>query len=81
MSPRTLRRQLPQRGESYRKIVTAFWTESALDQLKSGAVSAKTVGLQAGFEDTNAFRRAFKCWTGKTIRQYGLEELGIKRQS
>jgi AraC-like DNA-binding protein len=70
LSPRTFRRQLQQQGHSYRKAVTEFRSGLALDYLKSGNAAAKQLSDHVGFKDVNAFRRAFKGWTGKTIREY-----------
>lgn len=70
LSPRTFRRQLQQQGQSYRKLVAEFRASRALASLGTGAVSAKQLSESAGFNDVNAFRRAFKHWTGKTVREY-----------
>lgn len=70
LSPRTLRRQLQQQGYSYRGLAATFRTELALECLKTGAAATKQISERLGFEDVNAFRRAFKGWTGKTIGQY-----------
>jgi len=70
LSPRTLRRQLQLQGQCYRKLSAEFRKAMSLDQLRSGGAATKMVSRQAGFEDVNAFRRAFKKWTGKTISEY-----------
>jgi AraC-like DNA-binding protein len=76
--PRTFRRQLHQQGHSYRKVVADFRTERALDCLRSGTEAVKQVSKRVGFDDVNAFRRAFKSWTGKTVHQYLAENTRLK---
>lgn len=70
LSARTLRRQLHEQGHSYHKLVTDFRTELACEYLRSSTLTAKEIGYQLGFISSNAFRRAFKSWTGQTIRDY-----------
>jgi AraC-like DNA-binding protein len=70
LSPRTFRRQLHLQGRSYRELVANFRKESSLELLRSTQLAAKSVGRQVGFEDVNAFRRAFKRWTGQSVNQY-----------
>lgn len=77
LSPRTLRRQLLQQQRSYRELATRYRLERALELLSTGTVAAKQISEQAGFGDVNAFRRAFKSWTGKTIREYRVQ--AVKR--
>jgi AraC-like DNA-binding protein len=69
-SPRTLRRRLQQEGLSYRGVVDTFRLDLAVEGLKGGALTTKQLGDQVGFDDVNAFRRAFKKWTGQTVRDY-----------
>lgn len=70
LSARTLRRQLSEQGCSYHKLVTDFRTELASEYLRSSGLSAKEIGYQLGFVSSNAFRRAFKSWTGQTVSEY-----------
>lgn len=70
VSGRTLRRQLQEQGHSYYKLVTDFRTELACEYLRSSSLSAKEIGYLLGFTSSNAFRRAFKSWTGCTISVY-----------
>lgn len=73
LSPRTLRRQLQQEGASYRGLIAAFRIERTIACLKSTRMSTKQLGEHGGFDDVNAFRRAFKKWTGKTVSEYRLK--------
>lgn len=70
MSARTLRRHLQDEGTSYQKLVGAFRTDLAKEYLSSVSISTKEVAFLLGYDDTNAFRRAFKEWTGKTIKEF-----------
>ncbi len=76
LSSRTLRRQLHEQGRSYHRLVADFRTELACEYLRSATLSAKEIGYLLGFESSNAFRRAFKTWTGRTIREHR-ESLGV----
>lgn len=70
MSPRSLRRQLLEEGTSFRKVVEQFRIELTFDCLRGGRLSAKQLSDRLGFDDVNAFRRAFKKWTGHTLSDY-----------
>ncbi|QIL74029.1 AraC family transcriptional regulator (plasmid) [Diaphorobacter sp. HDW4B] len=73
-SPRSLRRSLQQEGENFRNVVDQFRLKQALDGLQSGQHSAKQLAQLSGFDDTNAFRRAFKKWTGMTVHEAQLQQ-------
>lgn len=70
MSARTLRRHLQQEGTSYQTVVDNFRFDLAAEYLASDDLAAKEIGFLLGFRDTNAFRRAFKAWSGQTIQDY-----------
>lgn len=70
MSPRTLRRQLQREGTSYQKVLDEFRCELAKEYLGAGMMQAKEIGYLLGFAQVNAFRRAFKAWTGQTVGDY-----------
>lgn len=70
MSPRTLRRRLQDEGTSFRQVVEQCRIDRTLDSLKSERLSAKQLSDRMGFDDVNAFRRAFKKWTGRTLSEY-----------
>ncbi|MET0344442.1 MAG: helix-turn-helix transcriptional regulator [Polyangiales bacterium] len=67
---RTLHRRLRAEGTSFRRIHDEMRMERCLRELKSGAVTAKHVAQQLGFADPASFHRAFKRWTGSTVRGY-----------
>lgn len=70
MSPRTLRRQLQREGTSYQKVLDEFRCELAKEYLGAGMMQPKEIGYLLGFAQVNAFRRAFKAWTGQTVGDY-----------
>lgn len=77
MSPRNLRRQLAQEGTTYRDIVNELRIELAKEYLRSGEFLPKEVSYLLGFKDPNAFRRAFKSWTGQTVSDYRARPVGV----
>ena len=70
LSPRTLRRKLQCAGHTYRGLANEFRRERAQQQVRMGRLPTKQISEEAGFADVNAFRRAFKAWTGQTVREY-----------
>lgn len=69
-SDRTLRRQLQEEGISYKALVNELRKDLAREYLKTSRLTAKETAYLLGFKDTNAFRRAFKVWTGQTIHEF-----------
>lgn len=67
LSSRTLRRRLLDEGLSYRGLAEDYRIQIALEHLRRGTPNTKTLGAKVGFADVNAFRRAFKRWTGQTV--------------
>lgn len=63
MSERTLRRKLADEGTSLRALLDDVRRERAVALLEQGQ-SADTIAYELGFSNANAFRRAFKRWTG-----------------
>lgn len=70
LSSRTLRRQLHEQGSSYHRLVTDFRSELAGEYLRDSTLSIKEIAYLLGFVSSNAFRRAFKVWTGRSVREY-----------
>lgn len=70
MSARTLRRHLQHEGTSYQTVVDNFRFDLAAEYLAGDDLAPKEIGFLLGFRDTNAFRRAFKSWSGQTIQDY-----------
>ncbi len=70
LSERTLRRRLQEEGYTYRDLVLGFRVELAKEYLGHSQLTAKETAYLLGFKDSNAFRRAFKLWTGQTIHEF-----------
>lgn len=70
MSARSLRRHLMNEGSTYQQVLDDFRCDLAKAYLSSGMMPAKEVGYLLGFSKVDAFRRAFKVWTGKTVGEY-----------
>lgn len=70
MSRRTLQRQLQACGTSWQAAIDLARQHVACTELQQGPCSASTLALLTGYEDTRAFLRAFKRWTGLTPSEY-----------
>jgi AraC-like DNA-binding protein len=70
MSPRSLRRHLREEGHSYSDLLNQFRCDLAKEYIGKSNLTAKEAAFLLGFRDTNAFRRAFKSWTGLTIHAF-----------
>ncbi len=70
LSPRTLRRRLQEQGTHYQALRRDFYLDLAGEYLRSRQLAPKQVGYLLGFRFPTTFRRAFKSWTGQTVRQY-----------
>ena len=69
-SPRTLRRQLQKHEYTYKRLVNEVRLELAKEYLASGHITPKEVAYLVGFKTADAFRVAFKQWTGVTVGQF-----------
>lgn len=77
LSARTLRRHLQDEGTSYQKLVGEFRADLAQEYLRSSSISTKEVAFLLGYNDTNAFRRAFVEWTGSTVQEYRAQRIHV----
>lgn len=66
MSRRTLQRRLQEAGTSWLDVIEQARKQVACAELLQGEVSVTDLALLTGYEDTRAFLRAFKRWTGLT---------------
>lgn len=66
----TLRRQLKEEGSSFQTLKDDCRRAAALQYLASNELSLAEVSGLLGFDETSAFFRAFKRWTGQTPSQY-----------
>jgi AraC-like DNA-binding protein len=69
LSARSLRRYLNQEGTSYQALIDQFRLDLAKEYLKTEHLTPKEIGFMLGFRSPEAFYRAFKSWTGKTVSQ------------
>ncbi|UAB18933.1 helix-turn-helix transcriptional regulator [Acinetobacter baumannii] len=70
MHPRTLRRKLAKEGESFREIINNFKKQEAIKLLITTTMSLKQISHQLGFNNSSAFCKSFKKWTGKLPKEY-----------
>ncbi len=70
MSARSLRRYLQDENTSFQKVLDEFRSGLAREYLSAGMMPAKEVAFLLGFSQVDAFRRAFKTWTGKTVGSF-----------
>jgi AraC-like DNA-binding protein len=66
MSDRSLRRQLRERGISFRGLLDELRMQIALKYLRTTRLANEDIALALGFSDAANFRRAFRRWTSKS---------------
>jgi AraC-like DNA-binding protein len=74
MSPRTLRRRLKERSTTYQHILDEVRAELAKEYVSSTILSVEQIAGRIGFTEATTFRRAFRKWTGMSIREYRRKE-------
>ncbi len=75
MSPRTLQRKLKEEGITFLDIVEEVRKTLAINYLSTGNYQIKEVAYVLGYNESSAFVRAFKRWTGKTPANYHAKKL------
>ena len=70
MSSRTLSRRLAAEHTSFQKIKDEMRRDFAIQQLVKTRTSVDEIALLVGFDNTPAFHRAFRTWTGSTPGTY-----------
>jgi len=70
MSPRTLQRQLKERGMEFKELVADTRRRFALSYLRNRRNTLTEIAFLLGYSEVSAFNRAFKRWTGSTPLAY-----------
>jgi len=66
LSERTLQRRITEEGTTFRVLLTGARQQLARQFLSSANASLEEVAYLLGYQDVNAFHRAFKDWEGVT---------------
>lgn len=64
ISSTTLQRRLQSEGLNYQRLKDEFRRDIAIDLLSNGDLTIAEIAARTGFQETSAFYRAFKKWTG-----------------
>ncbi len=70
ISKRTLARRLEAEGSSYRLIRDQLLSQLASSHLRESGLSVEAVAALLGYNDTAAFRKAFRRWYGQAPGEY-----------
>jgi AraC-like DNA-binding protein len=73
MSARTLQRRLQEQGTSVVELLSEVRQELACAYLRDKTYSITEIAFLLGFEDSSAFARAFRRWTGRSPSEYRAE--------
>ncbi|CAM3828945.1 AraC family transcriptional regulator [Aeromicrobium ponti] len=76
MSDRTLQRRLTEEGTRFNQLLTQVRHNQAREYLSSPSIDIKEVAFLVGYEDQNAFYRAFRLWEGDTPSNWRNEHIG-----
>jgi AraC-like DNA-binding protein len=66
MSRSTLRRRLREQGTTLRALLQEVRQDHALRYLRQQDVSIDEIAYLVGYDDSTAFHKAFRKWTGAT---------------
>lgn len=70
MSSSTFQRRMQAEGLSYQRLKDNLRRDMAIDLLSRADLTVSEVAAQTGFQETSAFHRAFKKWTGVSPGAY-----------
>jgi AraC-like DNA-binding protein len=73
LSLRTLTRRLADEGSTFQALKDELRRDTAIRRLTTSDTPIAVIGQELGFEDPNAFHRAFKKWTGSTPGAYRVQ--------
>jgi AraC-like DNA-binding protein len=77
VSGRTLKRQLQQRGFSFRQLLEEARHQHSIRLLRDPTLTVSMVADRLGYVDTGNFTRAFRKWTGTTPGAYRAREAAV----
>ena len=69
-SPSTVRRRLAEEGTTHRELLDDVRRRLALRYLGQNELILSEIAFLLGFSHENAFRKAFKRWTGKSPAEF-----------
>jgi len=81
ISSRTLHRRLTREGTSFQEIKDDIRRDAAIAYVNREELTINAVSILMGFQDTSAFYRAFKKWTGVSPGEYRSRELQQKHRA
>jgi AraC-like DNA-binding protein len=70
VAPTTLRRRLDAEGTSYQAIKDDLRRDAAIHHLCGSRLTVAEIAAELGFQETSAFHRAFKRWSGVQPGEY-----------
>lgn len=70
VAPRTLQRQLQQRGTSFSQLLERVRADAARRHLTESQLSLTQLAAILGYSELSAFSRAFRRWHGKSPQQW-----------
>ena len=74
----TLQRRLQAEGLNYQRLKDEFRRDIAIDLLSVDQLTVAEVAGRTGFQETSAFSRAFKKWTGVSPGAYRRARDGVQ---
>lgn len=80
ISSRTLHRRLTREHTSFQQIKDDIRRDAAIAYMNRNDLTINAVSILMGFQDTSAFYRAFKKWTGVSPGEYRNRELQPKHR-
>jgi AraC-like DNA-binding protein len=79
MSPRTLARRLSEEETNFSDVLEGLRRDLAARYLGEKEFGIAQIAWLLGYEETSAFSRAFKRWTGKTPREMRVARRAVKK--
>ena len=79
VSPRTLARRLSEEGTSFSDVLEGLRNDLAARYLAGKEFGISQIAWLLGYEETSAFSRAFKRWTGKAPRDMRAPRKSVKK--